>query len=124
MAGWESNLEGRERPPDEIAMQQEEANDPRLTSLEVELLETVRAEMRRLRPHLHVVFAAILEHAEVFGGTDLDDFDLRFKAYHGFIADLSRKLGISENGVRYRARSALRWFTKRARLHLEWKRRG
>lgn len=75
--------------------------------------------MRRLKPHFFVVFNALLAHGDLWASVDHDgSVELEHKVFHGFYTEMSTKLGITPNAVKYRARVSLEWFVKRARFHI------
>ena len=114
--GWESQVEGRDPSPEEVAIRKEEARDDTLalsTGVEHAVVRKVWREMRRLKPHLYVVLRS---------WTDLlplrdEPTQYSSRVYRGFYAELARKLGVTENAVKHRLQSGIRWFAGRIRCH-------
>ncbi len=123
MSGWEDSIPAPDPSPSERAIEREEhARQPLLHVLsegDRDLLRKVRSEMRRMKPHFYVVFNALLEHGDVFASVGPDGgVELEHDVFRGFYTDLSVKLGITPNAVKYRAAVSLKWFVKRARFHI------
>lgn len=78
---------------------------------ELEIVRRVWLDLRRLKPHLYVVMKTWSEMLQ------LRDEPTQYssRVYRGFYAELSRKLGITENAVKYRLQSGIRWFAHRLR---------
>jgi hypothetical protein len=114
MPDWEDRLVSREPSPEERAIANESKGGFALEPVEEEVLRRVWTELRRLKPHLFVVLKAFVE------GLSLRDEPSRYShgSYRGFYAEWSRRLGISENAVKARKESAVRWFARRLRVHL------
>jgi hypothetical protein len=109
-------VEGRSVSPEEAAIQKEECPDGTLSERTPEELRVVGRtwrELRRFKPHLYVVLKAWTDLLP------LREEPTRYssRVYRGFYAELSRKLGITENAVKYRLQSGIRWFAGRVRFH-------
>lgn len=65
--------------------------------------------MRHNKPHLYVVLKAWVE------GMQLRDERTQYSSglYRGFYSELARRLGVSENAVKYRLKAAMQWFARR-----------
>lgn len=81
-----------------------------------DLLKRILREMRQEKPHFHVVFNAFVKHGDIWlRSVRADRFSFEYQVFHGFLAELGRKLGITPNAVKYRLRVSLGWFIQRAR---------
>ena len=65
--------------------------------------------MRRLQPHLYSVFRLWLD-----GGRKEDG-----KPYHGFYADVAKRLSISAPGVRYRLGKSWEWLSETLKKEMD-----
>lgn len=74
-------------------------------------IERVWCEMRRLKPHLYVVFR---RWAQMCSLRD-EPTQYRHGLYRGFYAEMGRQLGIDPKSVQYRLRGAQQWFARRLR---------
>ncbi len=79
-----------------------------LTFDEKGVLARVWMRMRRRKPHLYVVLRAYTD------ALDLRDSRTRYShgLYRGFYTEQAEKLGIDQTTVRYRLRSAIKWFAR------------
>ena len=104
----------RELSPEEMAIRNESPPPLVVSKLDAQRLSRIWREMRRLRPHLYVVLRAYVD------GVQLRDDKTRYShgLYRGFYAELATKLGVTENSVKSRLKTAIRWFTGRVTVHL------
>lgn len=97
-------------------MRNEESREealPLCRNVELAVVGKVWREMRRNKPHLYVVLKSWTELLP------LRDEPTQYssRVYRGFYAELARKLGVTENAVKHRLQSGVRWFAKRIRYH-------
>ncbi len=80
-----------------------------------DLLKRILREMRQEKPHFHVVFNAFIKHGDIWlRSVHADGFSFEYQVFHGFLAELGRKLDICPNAVKYRLGVSLGWFIQRA----------
>ncbi len=91
-------IENESRPP----------SRPGLTIVEKDVLERVWRKMKWRKPHLYFVLRAYTD------ALDLRDSRTQYShgLYRGFYTELANKLGIDQTTVRYRLRSAIKWFVR------------
>lgn len=110
MANVRKESVSRERSPEEAIFHSEGGVRASLPEgIRQEDLAKVWRLLRRTKPHLYVVLKAWVE------GLRLRDDRTRYSSglYRGFYADLSRRLGITQNAVKYRLQTAIKWFAER-----------
>ena len=100
--------QSREPSPEERAIQEEEGDSLVAPLFDDAVLDKTWRRMKRWKPHLYVVLRAYIEALE------LRDERSRYAhgLYRGFYAEWARRLGVTENTVRYRLKAATRWFVK------------
>ena len=106
---WKEPL-SREPAPELAAIEKEKrlSTSPALVDVEREVLERVWRKMRWRKPHLYVVLRAYTDALELRDSRTQYSHGL----YRGFYTDLAEKLGIDQTTVRYRLRSAIKWFVR------------
>ena len=110
MTGWERDVPGGERPPDEQIADEESVTEPvPLSDHERRIVEKTWRELRRLQPHLYAVFKSWVELLK------LRDSDTQYShgVYRGFYSDMSARLGVTRPAVKYRLKRAQNWFARR-----------
>ncbi len=91
-----------------IEKEKRESRSLALLDVEKKVLERVWRKMRWRKPHLYVVLRAYTD------ALDLRDSRTRYShgLYRGFYTEQAEKLGIDQTTVRYRLRSAIKWFAR------------
>ena len=111
MSGWEDSPPGRELPPGAVGSDEDgdRISPPAIDLAVAKTVNKTWRDLRRLKPHLYVVFKA---WAELF---QLRDQDTQYThgLYRGFYAEMSRKLGVTEPAVKNRLARAKLWFASR-----------
>ncbi len=98
-------------PSPELRAIENESRPPSCSALtfdEKGVLASVWMRMRRRKPHLYVVLRAYTDALELRDSRTQYSHGL----YRGFYTDLAEKLGIDQTTVRYRLRSAIKWFVR------------